>query len=818
MPDIAWVPVSSHNTPSQSSQCTSMTALGSGCLHPQVMNFMAALNATQYNCIYNTSGKILDLLISNVTLTVRASADPLLPPDLHHPPFISVVNMHQMYEPMKKRPRTKYNFYKADFDSINLKIENYDWSGLLAGLPSEQCVDTFYNTIDNIIKQHAPLSTSRTNGFPVWFSHSLITTCKNKQRFWIKWKKFGNQCDYEKFSRYRSVFKKKCRECYDKYMRSVEDGITKNVKHFWTYISNRKSKSEIPATMHFLNHTSNDPETICGMFSDFFQSVFEPATSSLQQWQPPSETSDQDILLSNLYFSESEILKELKNLDPSKGAGPDGLPPQFFVATATSICKPLHIIYNKCMSEGVFPKVWKLANITPIHKNESKGDVANYRPISILSTLSKLFERLVHNQIYPILHKTIIEEQHGFVKQRSTVTNLLIFTNMLFEKVDDGAQVDVIYTDFKKAFDRVDHEILLNKIAFNGIRGNLLRWFASYILNRSQKVVINGYHSKIAAVTSGVPQGSILGPLLFILFINDIKECFHSSKILLYADDLKAYSTIRNIEDAISFQKDLDRLSIYCKKNKLQLSVNKCHYISFTKKKNVTHFNYQLCNTPLNKVSDVRDLGIQLDSKLQLNIHIDNIIKKAYRMYGFVMRSTIDFRRPGTYIYLFNTLIRTQLEYAVPTWNPYYKKYVEEVERVQNKFLRAMHFRCHKKYCPHDLLLTKYKIMSLENRRKFLEAMILYKIVNNKLDCIDLTSSLCYSVPRSAQVRSVRNSSLFSVKTCRTNSGLRAPIHRMMRSFNDNFNVKNIDIYSDSMNKFKKAITEKLSREERSFN
>jgi hypothetical protein len=190
----------------------------------------------------------------------------------------------------------------------------------------------------------------------------------------------------------------------------------------------------------------------------------------------------------------------------------------------------------------------------------------------------------VHNIIYPLLHNIIIPQQHGFVKRRSTTTNLLLYTSYIFEGIDNNKQIDSVYTDFRKAFDRVDHQILLEKIAFNGIRGNLWRWLKSYITNRTQKVVINGHESDYVPISSGVPQGSILGPLLFILFINDIQNCFQFCDFLLYADDLKIFHVINSSDDQIKFQADLDRFSDYCDVNKLSLSINKCKSITFTKK------------------------------------------------------------------------------------------------------------------------------------------------------------------------------------------------------------------------------------------
>lgn len=799
LPEATWHMSATPNTVISSPLCSGSTA---SCDH--LNNFMSLLSASQYNSTVNSKGKILDLLISNSPCCVQQESSPLLPADVYHPPFTCDITIKIQNPPMDRQSLQKYNFYKADYKKINDMIQKTNWPELLAQEKSEDALSLFYIKLDQIIKPHTPVTCSRSSNYPVWFSRPLINTFKKKQRAWIKWKKYGNISDYETFTVHRASCRELCGKCFTKYISSVEDSLHSNVKHFWTYISNRKDKPCIPAKVHYKDTQSSEPEVVCDMFSNFFHSVYEPASPLLSQWQPPTETSTACDVVNNLYFNENKILSVLKSLDPTKGPGPDGIPAYFLRYTAAHICIPLAIIYNKCITEGVFPKEWKRANITPVHKGGSKGNVENYRPISILSTLSKVFERLVHNEIYPSLHNVIIEQQHGFVKQRSTTTNLLSFSSFLFDGFDNGLQVDTVYTDFCKAFDKVDHELLLNKIAFNGIRGNLLRWFASYITNRCQRVVINGYRSNVIEVTSGVPQGSILGPLLFIIFINDIGSCFRNTKFLLYADDLKVYKSIKTLDDCILFQQDLDRLTDYCLSNKLVLSLPKCSYLTFTKNKHIIKFTYTLSHAPLTQLYSIRDLGVILDSKLCLDSHINKIVSKAFQLFGFIMRSTLDFKRTSSYLCLYKALVRSQLEYAVSVWNPFYKKYAEMVENVQYKFLRAMHYRCHKSYLTYSQLLSKYKLLSLSSRRNYLEAAVLYKIVRNKFNCTNLNSMICYAVPRTIHRRQVRAGTLFALNTCRTNSGLRSPVRRMVDTYNRTF--VNIDIFNCTISKFKSLI------------
>lgn len=373
--------------------------------------------------------------------------------------------------------------------------------------------------------------------------------------------------------------------------------------------------------------------------------------------------------------------------------------------------------------------------------------------------------------------------------------------------MDKGKQTDSVYTDFRKAFDRIDHKILLEKLAFNGIRGNLWRWFKSYISNRLQKVVIKGYESDFVPVSSGVPQGSILGPLLFVIFINDVHRCFKFCKYLLYADDLKIYHSINDSVDHERFQNDLDAFSDYCETNKLSLSINKCKVISFTKKRNISKYPYKLCGVNIETVDQIRDLGVLLDCKLHLDGHVDNIINKAYRMYGFIMRSSNDFSQSSTYLCLYKSLIRSQLEYAVPVWNPFYNVYIDALESVQKRFLKVLQYKCHRQYMQYEQLLTNYNLLSLKLRRLQLEMMFLYDLCHNRYDCTDLINKLCYKVPPKSHCRVIPR--LFATSLCRTNAGNRSPLHRISECYNTKFNSK-IDIFATRVGLYKRQVLEIL--------
>lgn len=247
-------------------------------------------------------------------------------------------------------------------------------------------------------------------------------------------------------------------------------------------------------------------------------------------------------------------------LDVNKGAGPDEIPPSLLKSCCSSFVEPLYILFNWSLACGIFPFVWKRGIVVPIYKDGNKNDVVNYRPITILNTIAKIFESIIHDDVYRQVDSLIIESQHGFVRGKSVLTNLSIYSDFVLNNFEKGLQVDVVYTDFAKAFDKVDHGILLAKLEALGFSPNLITWIESYLKDRTLSVRIKHDYSNIFSATSGVPQGSNLGPLFFVLFINDINFIFKFCKYSLFADDLKLFIAISNECDYMQLQYDLNQL------------------------------------------------------------------------------------------------------------------------------------------------------------------------------------------------------------------------------------------------------------------
>lgn len=444
----------------------------------------------------------------------------------------------------------------------------------------------------------------------------------------------------------------------------------------------------------------------------------------------------------------------------------------------------LKLIFNQSLRTGVFPSCWKTSYITPIFKSGSRSKIENYRGISILPTIGKFFESLVCKYLYNQLINTLSVNQHGFIRGRSTTTNLVEFTNFLLCNIESGYQIDVVFTDFSKAFDRILHSILIDKICSFGIHGSMLKWIWSYLTGRYQYVKANKCSSKIFPVHSGVPQGSHLGPLFFVMFINDVSESFQVARCLMYADDLKLYTKIKSLEDAFLLQNDLNLLYKWCTKNKLPLNINKCKVMSFHRKSNPVIHDYILNNDNLVRVNEFKDLGVIFDEKVNFIKHIDYITSKAYCMLGFIKRICSNMSDPYTLKTIYCAYVRSHLEYANVVWQPTYSNQITRIESLQNKFLiyalRNLNWNDSFNLPSYSTRLNMLSLESLERRRFNSSVFFAFDLISNVVDAPNLLSL----VPFNAPCRRTRSSVIFRRSVHRTNYGSYEPINNMLSNFN----------------------------------
>ena len=390
---------------------------------------------------------------------------------------------------------------------------------------------------------------------------------------------------------------------------------------------------------------------------------------------------------------------------------------KIFFYTKNSIKIPLKIILRKSLDEGKIPDIFKLAYVTPIHKGGSKLKPEQYRPVSLTSHVMKVFERVIKRNIlaHLINHNLINQSQHGFVPGRSTQTQLLQHYCDIFETIQEGSRMDTIFLDFSKAFDKVNHDILLQKVAKHKIKGKIGKWLQEFLSNRKYRVVANGEKSEIQDVISGVPQGTVLAALLFVIMISDIDEEVKNSIIRCFADDTKVSSKIKSEADKVLLQEDLQRIYEWANANLMEFNENKFEQMSHGDTTNISVEPYKTPSGNLIKPEKVvKDLGVLANNNLLFKEHIDKIVTSSKIMSGVLLR-TLSTRESEPMMKMFNSYLKSKLEYCSLVWSPWHQTEINKLERVQRNFTSRIDGLEELNY---HQRLKKLNLYSLERRRE----------------------------------------------------------------------------------------------------
>lgn len=362
----------------------------------------------------------------------------------------------------------------------------------------------------------------------------------------------------------------------------------------------------------------------------------------------------------------------------------------------------------------------------------------------------------------------------------------MTYVSSLVPALEKRQQIDAIYVDFTKAFDRVPHSLAVDKLSRMGLPAWLTRWISSYLTDRSAYVRIHGASSDPFVITSGVPQGSHLGPLLFVLFVNDVCQAIKSPKVM-FADDLKFFRVVSSILECCAIQDDIDALLDWCMLNGMEVNVRKCNVITFCRTRNPIDFDYTMSGTSIVRVSTVKDLGVLLDSKLNYTQHIAATTAKANAMLGFIKRNTQQFRDIYCLKTLFCALVRSVLEYGVLIWSPYYAVQINRIERIQRNFLRyalrSLPWNDPVRLPPYEQRCALIHLPTLTTRRILLQRLFVFDILSNNVDCSVLLGMIHLNVP----ARTTRRADFLRIPTHRTLFGQNNPYDVCCRRFNEVF-------------------------------
>ena len=675
---------------------------------------------------------------------------------------------YNLYVPFKpaKISSTRYNFKKGDYTKLNSHFKSIDWSSNFSSNDINTCYNFLMSTYTSACDKFIPIiKTSRTNKFKnAWMTNDILNLIKRKKHLFyknlsLKWNNPELVADFKKC---RGDVKKAIKKRVTNYeMEIVND--KSNPKRLFAYTNSKLKTNSNINSLTVNSCTVTNPSAIANSLNDQFQSVFvdESNDNYLPQF---SFRTRQTLCLAR--FDQSSVQTLLHQLKQNKSQGTDKIHAYVLQAAAESLSLPLSMLFSLSFSSGTIPTSWAEANVTPIFKKGLKSNPANYRPISLTSVPCKIMEKIVTKTIKSYLnkHDLITPCQHGFVSKKACVTNLLetydiLTTNKLNKKCSD-----MVLLDFAKAFDKVPHKLLLHKLSRYGLNSYILNWIHSFLTARKQRVILGNVHSNWTHVSSGVPQGSVIGPLLFIIYINDLPDNL-TSTVLMFADDTKLIATIdpsNHIPDSLALQNDLNSVTDWTKTWKMELNMSKCKIIHFGKQN--AHHEYHLqdhntmLHTTITKSNAERDLGIIISSDLKSSTQSCKAAAKANSILG-IMKRTFTSRDPSLWKKIYTTYIRPHLEFAISSWNPSLTKdikIIEQVQRRSTKVPNSLRNLCYADRC------KKLKLTSLTDRRTRGDLIQYYKIHNN-IDIVNWFSPPKIAPPRAGNRAKLRRE---LVKNC----------------------------------------------------
>ena len=719
-----------------------------------LMLFMAEHLLSQYVDCPTRDKNILDLLLTNNSnLVLHINTEDTNGLSDHR---LVTVTTKESLKPIQPKPKptfTKHTFrnlkiHNADFDLISEHLSTVDWNELKLLCSEEEFPELFRLTVLQISELYCSTKSNNKRHENKFVKERRILNRKRRklnQRLVSARNPSANRSQskdkIEKLEKELvtivSSIKKSVSDQKDAEEKKAIETIAENPSYFFSY-SKRHSKqaSTIGPLLDKQSNLQQNPKKMANLLQSQYSSVFSTPGSDHHHETLPD--SDDIPVIEEVTFTQEDIISAIKEINNHSSSAEDDIPAIILKKCAAQLSYPILLIWRDSLESGVVPKTFKKQIITPVFKKGSRAKPSNYRPISLTSHIIKIFERILRAHIVKHLeiNKLLCANQHGFRPGRSCLTQLLKHIDRILNNFLNGQDTDCIYLDFSKAFDKVSHDILIAKLYQYGIRGKLLSWFKSYLSDRDQTVVVNGSHSYQAKVLSGVPQGTVLGPILFLVYINDLGTCINHSIISHFADDTRISKAITGVSDVNLLQEDLLQTITWSDHNKMVLHTDKFELLCHTLRKHNTlkalpftsqYFEYTTPDNVIISPSDiVRDLGVNITPSINWTPHINLMVDKARQITAWIL-SVFKDRSEETIMSLYKALIRSRLEYLSPLWNPTKQEDIKNIEGVQRFITSKVQGLTDFPY--HDRLKT-LGLMSLQRRRERFIIITVWKIIN----------------------------------------------------------------------------------------
>ena len=688
--------------------------------------------------VTKTSSTIIDHIYSSSKTRITETVVPSLSISDHYPVAFTLGSDNCDSKMQKDHMTISYRSFKNfDLHAFIHDIYKSNINIVETVNDSNKALDLLYKILNSALQTHAPMKSKRVKRYqqPGWYSDEIkqarIMRDKYKARKeWDLYKIWRNKC--------LSIIKKSKKTFFNDAVKR-----NRNPKVLWENIkmlsNDNKQSATLPKCLKVNDVIIDSKQQVAEELNRHFVNIAkviektEFNTEHFINLKQYAESKLKGVSFNIDFINPQEVSVLINKLNANKACGLDKIGANILKMCKDVLAIPLASIINTIISSGIFPDKLKAAGVIPLHKGGDKGDPNNYRPISLLPTVSKIIERHVANQLHKFMEKTDIINHHqsGFRKHHSCQTALIRIVDSWLSALDEGNVIGTVFLDFKKAFDLVDHKILLHKLKLYNFSNDALTFFESYLSKRTQLIAVDGVTSNMLKVTSGVPQGSILGPLLFLFYVNDLplELC---SETDMYADDTTLHIKGRNKDDIQSnLQLDLFKTQNWCNVNNMAINPTKttCMIIgSRYRLKTSNGLSLFIDKTGIENVESQKLLGIHIDNKLTWKTHIDKVCKKLVSKL-FLLKRIQYFLTPEMKQLFYNAYITPTFDYGCITWHNANKKEVNRVLKLQKRIARIVN-NCEKSTST-DYIFKQYKWLTFPNRCKYFIGLMVYKSVHN---------------------------------------------------------------------------------------
>ena len=645
----------------------------------------------------------------------------------------------------KQNSNTEYMLIRVknqtNFEKYSNAINDFNWSEIQEYSDCNQAYNFFADSLKRIFNQSFPVQKVKKkyrNRLP-WLTDGLRNSIKHKNRLYKIYIKIQTSQNKKVYNTYNNKLKSILRKSEKIHYQDCLLKCTNNLKKTWSIIKdvlNKNKNSKLNDTFKYNDQTTSDKDIIANKFNEYFVNIGSNLASTIPERGPSYKTflppiNDHSIFLEPT--NPDEILKIISKLKDG-APGHDEFKLNDIKSVLNSLIQPLTYVTNLSVSQGIFPDELKKAKIIPLYKANDPMVFNNYRPISLLPLFSKILERIMYNRIIKFInkHKLLYKYQFGFKKDHSTYMALIILIDKITAALDNGDFTIAVLIDFRKAFDTVDHEILLHKLHHYGIRGIAYDWIKSYLFDRQQHVSYNGVNSSYKTINCGVPQGSILGPLLFIIYINDLSTVSDVLTSILFADDTTLVDHDTNLTTLINrFNTELVNIVNWLNANRLSLNIDKTNFMIFRpKNKNDPCPDIKISGSKIDQVNKAKFLGVIIDNKLNWSDHTKHVIQKISKGIGIIVKARKYFNQE-TLLNLYNTMVLPFISYCIHVWGKAASTHINKIHILQKKIVRIINGvppRTHS--AP---LFDKLKIMTVYQVYDYYVGVFMYKLYHKQL-------------------------------------------------------------------------------------